>query len=772
VRRVPFLISSTYIINQKSNLMKKNLFSFLFAIVANVGISQTFYDLNTIQSIEINFTQTNWDYMLDTATAGYESDIMANWVKINGVQFDSVGVRYKGNSTYNANQVKNPFHITLDAFKNQDYQGYTDIKLSNVAKDPSFVREVLSYKILRKYMHAPLSNYANVSVNGTLIGLYVSSESISKSFVNTHFYSNDNAFFKCNPPAGAGPGSTAKPNLVNLGTDSTSYYDAYEMKSNYGWAELIALTDSIANNINNVEKILDVDRALWMIAFDNVLVNLDSYIGGFAQNYYLYKDNNGRFNSVVWDLNESFGTFSQTGTLNLTSTTSKQQMTHLLHATDAAWPLIKQLLSVPKYKRMYIAHMRTILSENFANGSYYTDAQALQTLISTSVTADVNKFFTLSQFTSNLTTDVASGMSSAPGLTNLMNARNTWLNTQTEFTATYPIINNILASNTSPAINSTVTITATVTNTNTTGVYLGYRYSIEAAFKRIPMYDDGAHNDGSAGDNVYGVDVPINASYMHYYIYAENNNAGLFSPERAEFEYYSLFATIPMINTGEVAINELLASNSLFGADQDGEHDDWIELYNNTSNYISLKNAYLSDASLTPLKWMFPDNATIAPNDYLIVWADNDTTQAGLHANFKLSATGEQVILSYANGTIIDNVTFGVQATDVSYQRCPNGIGSFTATTPTYNSVNCVVGIDEQEQANTIRLYPNPSSTSLEIVSDEQFNYVEVFDIVSKRIAFYNDKTNSLIIDVSNYSNGIYFIKIDGKTVRKIIVEH
>lgn len=752
--------------------MKKNLFSFIFAIVVNIGISQTLYDINTIQTIEINFTQTNWDYMLDTATAGYESDIMANWVKINGVQYDSVGVRYKGNSTYNANQVKNPFHITLDAFKNQDYQGYTDIKLSNVAKDPSFVREVLSYKILRKYMHASLSNYANVYVNGSLIGLYVNSESVSKSFVNNHFYSNDNAFFKCNPPAGAGPGSTAKPNLVNLGTDSTSYYDAYEMKSDYGWEDLIALTDSIANNINNVEKILDVDRALWMIAFDNVFVNLDSYIGGFAQNYYLYKDNNGRFNSIVWDLNESFGTFSQTGTLNLSTTTSKQQMTHLLHINDAAWPLIKQLLAVPKYKRMYIAHMRTILSENFANGSYYTDAQALQTLISSSVTADVNKFYTFSQFTNNLTTDVTSGMTNAPGLTNLMNARNAWLNTQTEFIATYPTISTILASNASPAINSTVTITATVTNTNTTGVYLGYRYSVETAFKRIQMYDDGSHNDGAAGDNVYGVDVPVNASYMHYYIYAENNNAGLFSPERAEFEYYSLFATIPMINSGEVAINELLASNAFFGADQDGEHDDWIELYNNTSNYISLKNAYLSDVSLTPLKWMFPDNATIAPNSYLIVWADSDTTQAGLHANFKLSATGEQVVLSYANGTIIDNVTFGVQATDVSYQRCPNGIGSFISSTPTYNSVNCVVGVEENEQPGSITLYPNPANTIVQIVSDELFKSVEVFDIVSKRITFYNDKTNSLTIDVSNYSNGIYFIKIDGKTVQKIIVEH
>jgi hypothetical protein len=185
-----------------------------------------------------------------------------------------------------------------------------------------------------------------------------------------------------------------------------------------------------------------------------------------------------------------------------------------------------------------------------------------------------------------------------------------------------------------------------------------------------------------------------------------------------------------------------------------------------------LKNAYLSDASITPLKWMFPDNATIAPNGYLIVWADNDTTQAGLHANFKLSATGEQVVLSYANGTIIDNVTYGVQATDVSYQRCPNGVGSFTATTPTYNSVNCVVGVEEHELVNSIRLFPNPCSTSLQIVSDEEFNTVEIFDIVSKRITFYKDKTNSLTMDMSNYSNGIYFIKIDGKVARKIVVEH
>ncbi|MBK7500546.1 MAG: CotH kinase family protein [Ignavibacteriales bacterium] len=113
------------------------------------------------------------------------------------------------------------------------------------------------------------------------------------------FYSKNNSFFKCNPPDGAGPGTTDLPNLVYLGQDSSSYYQAYEMQSDFGWSDLINLSNTLNNNISEIENLLDVDRALWMIAFDNILVNLDSYIGGFAQNYYLYKDNTGRFNCVL-----------------------------------------------------------------------------------------------------------------------------------------------------------------------------------------------------------------------------------------------------------------------------------------------------------------------------------------------------------------------------------------------------------------------------------------------------------------------------------------
>ena len=198
-----------------------------------------------------------------------------------------------------------------------------------------------------------------------------------------------------------------------------------------------------------------------MLAFNNVFVNLDSYSGEFAQNYYLYRDDEGKFNPVMWDFNESFGRFSQTGSGILNSTAEKQKMSHLLHSTEDNYPLIKQLLSIPMYKRMYIAHMKTILQENFENGAYYEKAQEMQAIIDASVQADNNKFFTYSDFTTNLDSDVtvASGRpgpsSATPGIKNLMEGRSSYLLGLADFTATTPTISEVSLSTETPQINTT-----------------------------------------------------------------------------------------------------------------------------------------------------------------------------------------------------------------------------------------------------------------------------------------------------------------------------
>ena len=193
------------------------------------------------------------------------------------------------------------------------------------------IREVLAYEILRQYMHAPFSNFAKVTVNGNLLGLYSNSEDVGNDFSGDHFYSTGNTFFKCNPTYSGGN----HPDLVYYGTDSTLYYPKYELQSDAGWGELIDLCDTLKNFTPAIEEILDVDRALWMLAFDNVTVNLDSYIGAIQQNYYLYRDNNGRFNPVVWDLNECFGTFSNTGSGQPLNLQGEINMSPTLHIADA-----------------------------------------------------------------------------------------------------------------------------------------------------------------------------------------------------------------------------------------------------------------------------------------------------------------------------------------------------------------------------------------------------------------------------------------------------
>ena len=702
--------------------MRKYLF--ILALVTGYSFSinaQGLYDSTHITNIQITFAQSNWDYMLDTAKAGSEGYIMAQSVSINGTLYDSVGVKYKGNSTYQANQTKNPWHIELDTYKNQDYQGFTDIKLSNVAKDPSFLREVLSYDIARQYMVAPQANYAVVYVNGTQMGLYTSAEAINKSFVDSYLLSRKRTFVKCNPPAGAGPGTSTYPDLVYSTNDSTDYYDSYEMKSDAGWAELIHLMDTLKNDITDIEEILQVDQTLWMHAFNNVLVNLDSYAGGFKQNYYLYRTKSRQFYPIVWDMNESFGKFSMTGTINLSSTTSKAQMTHLLHANDAGWPLIQQLLNVPMYKRMYLAHMKTILEENFDNGSYYTKAQYYHNFIDSAVNADPNKLTTYAQFQSNMTTDVSSGGgpggggpgggNSAPGITALMNARSTYLLGLSDFTASQPMITNIVA--TAPSsVPATGTITANVSGATT--VYVSTRNDIEDKFERQQMYDDGMHGDGAANDGVYGAFTTVTSVQQHYYIYADGATIGAFSPERAGHEYHILGFQNP---TGGLVINEFMASNDATIAASDGEYYDWIELYNASSDPVFLGDYGLSDDLGDPTKFTLPA-VNLPAGGFALFWASDEAIVDNYHMPFKLSKSGEEVVLFYdPNGMsdTVDYISYGAQTTDMSYGRSYDASPTWVFfPTPTPNATNNPLDLEELAPIQ-LSVYPNPHRGSFEV---------------------------------------------------------
>jgi hypothetical protein len=683
----------------------------ILAFASSPAHSQNFYALDTIQQIEISFSQSNWDYILDTAKQGSDSYTLAQWVRINGIQFDSVGVKYKGNSSYNPAFPKCPLHIELDHFKNHNYLGFKDIKLSNGFHEPSCIREVMLYDMAQHYMKASRANFAQVYINGQLWGLYTNAEAVTGTFLDDRFYSSNNTFvFADNGGC----------DLRYKGPDTLLYQTPYTLKSDFGLTDLRDLCDSLKNNINAIENILDVDRTLWMLAFTNALVILDSYLGNSKHNYYLYEDHIKRFNPIIWDLNGGLGIFNKLnpGGTGLT-TLQMQQLSPMAHSVDSAWPLIRNILAVPMFKRMYIAHMKTIMQEQIDNGNYLTTAQYLQGIADTAVQSDPNAFYTYAQFLSNLNNTVIDGPKVIPGITELMSARSTYLNATAEFMQTSPTIGIVASSNTFPLINTPVYITAQVSNAN--AVYIGSRNSMMDRFLRQPMFDDGLHGDGMAGDGVYGVQITVTQPQLQYYIYAENANAGMFSPQRAEHEFHILNSNYTTLNPGDVVINEFMALNTQTVTNASGQYEDWIELYNTTNHAVSLDFLNLSDKFSNTVKWTFPQGIVIPANSYQIVWADDEPFSGELHCNFKLSGDGEQVIISYPNGVIIDSVSFPAQSSNVTWGRYPNGTGPFNFLTPTFNASNSPLGLISNDNNIMVSVYPNPSTGQI-IVSINRGN--------------------------------------------------
>ncbi len=742
--------------------MKKLIIPVLFLLLSFSVTAQSMYDNTSVTKIEIYFSTTNWDQLLDNYyAAGLDERLLADSVVINGNMKDSVGVKYKGNSTYSANNAKNPINITLDYVQdNQDYQGFRTIKLSNGQNDPSFVREVLSYEIARKYMKVPQSNYAEVHINGAYHGLYVNTESINSDFQNDYLYADrDNTRFKCNPESVfSGNGSS----LAYLGTDSASYEDYYELKSDFAWQDLIDLTYTISNNPTDLESILDVDRALWMLAFNNVLVNLDSYTGPFRQNYYLIKDDNNRMNTITWDLNESLGGFEMInngggpGSANLQNLI---QLDPLLRLGESDWPLIDVLLSDDTYRRMYIAHMRTIIDENFGNGLYETRANDLQSIASNLVQTDPNALFSYSDFLINLNSSVGGGPNGSVGITELMDDRTSYLQSHTLFTATLPTIGMISSTPSQIAPYTSPYITVNVNNANT--VYFGYRFRPQDIFIKEEMFDDGMHGDGSAGDGVYGISIDVSALDIQYYVYAENADAGVFSPERAEHEYHNLAVT------SDLVINELMASNATTVSDQDGEFDDWVELYNQGTVTIPLNDYYLSDNENNLAKWQFP-NVTIQAGEYLIVWLDGDDgLQSGLHTNFKLSADGEELFLSTPSLDVVDGIFYTSQLTDMAFARVPNGSGPFTIQANTYEENN-ELALNIDERSLTSKIYPNPTQDKFIVECPENAQII-VYDIMGK-VQMETSIQKQKMIQCNDWSSGLYFIKV-GSDVHRLLIQ-
>ncbi|MBN2279608.1 MAG: CotH kinase family protein [Candidatus Marinimicrobia bacterium] len=142
-------------------------------------------------------------------------------------------------------------------------------------------------------------------------------------------------------------------------------------------------------------------------------------------------------------------------------------------------------------------------------------------------------------------------------------------------------------------------------------------------------------------------------------------------------------------------INEVMSSNDTTIADEDGDASDYIELYNTGSTVFDLSGYYLTDDLSELKKWQF-GSVTLEAGEYLLVFAsDKDIYDQYWHTNFKISASGEDVVLSNSSGTIVDQISVPESETDVAYGRETDGAANWIFQRPTPDSENGGEGVLE-----------------------------------------------------------------------------
>ena len=738
----------------------------------STAIAQSdFYEIESIREIKIYFEESNWDHILDSLYGDNQRERLVGDVVIDGALYEDVGIRYKGYSSASADRVKNPLNIKLDYVHNdQNHEGFDKLKLSNVIHDPSFVREVLSYEIARKYMPASRANYANVYINDVLIGLYSNVESVEEDFLENHFGSSNGPFFKGNPESLDLDGENS--NLSNShGVLSSDYYPYYTEKSDLpgAWSTLYSLIRLLNTEPDDLDEVLNIDRALWMHAFNYSMINFDSYVG-YAQNYFLYRGKNGQFNPIIWDLNQSFGSYRLTDAstywagFSILEAKNADPLQHLYSFSITPRPLMRVLFENDTYRKMYMAHLHTIMEENFNSADYLIRANEIQGIIETDVLNDPNKFYSDDDFYTNLDTTV-SDLIDYTGIRDLMENRAIYLSTYPGMTGA-PTITNTTDIDLVYNLGETITFTAEITDA--TEAFLYYRFLETGAFSKMELNDNAVNGDLTAEDGIYSCNLNHASNLIDFYFYGQNETAGKFSPQRAAYEFYSMSTEI---TSGSLVINELVAKNKNEFTDEWGELEDLIELYNNSNAPISATGLFISDTIGNLFKAELPE-LLIPAGGYVLLWADEDLDQGFYHVDIKLNEEGEQIVLSTEAGVIIDSVSFGVQNDVFSYGRYPNGTGNFTDMFSTIQYEN-----SEPSQSvfsADFVIFPVPADDVVYINSTYEAPYTLRLSNTMGQILIETEiETNNMVdMDVSQLGDGVYIVTLiqDGFTTSKKIV--
>ena len=216
---------------------------------------------------------------------------------------------------------------------------------------------------------------------------------------------------------------------------------------------------------------------------------------------------------------------------------------------------------------------------------------------------------------------------------------------------------------------------------------------------------------------------------------------------------------ITKINYNPSTSGSFLVSNDL----------EFIEIQNTGTTLVTLSGIYFSELGMS---YQFPYNATIAGNSSLYLASNASVFQSKYgFAPFgqftrNLSNKSQKIVIADAFGNIIDSVEYF----DTSpWPTAADGGGSYLQLTSTsldnnlgssWVAITAPLSVSNFDLESAINIYPNPANYSLTVRSKFSIDKIEIYDVFGKFVKAIQGNENEIQTDVSNFSIGLYFMKI------------
>ncbi len=652
------------------------------------------YDPAVLRTVFIEFDTETWE---EEMAKFKDTDIeMPATVTVDGRKHPMVGVKFRGQSSFGHVPAgsKRSLNLSMD-FINRDQQlyGYKTINLLNCNGDASFLSSILYSHLTADYLPVPKANIMKVVINGESWGVYSNVQQYNKDFLKEFYGTTAGARWKV-------PGSPqADGGLRYLGEDIAPYRQRFEIKSKDdedSWKALINLCKVLNETPSKdlpkaIEPILNVEGVLRFLAIDVAVVNSDGYWTR-ASDYSIYLEPSGMFHILPHDMNEAFrGGHRPGGGPSGGGFRGRDSGPRPPHPVEEAIDVNKDgELSAEEIKNVTRA-----LAPLDKNKDGQIDSEEMRPRFER---GQVSPFGATPEFGPTdgrpLPPGGIFGRTGPPGgggghgdstldpLVGLNSERmplRSKLLAVPQYRARYLQYIRTLAEK-------------SLTHKNLSPVITHYRELIGEEVKndtrKMSPYEAFTQTTSAPEGNTSQPPGSLNEfiekrrDFLMKHEQIKNVNA-------LDIDSLSLSEpSAPKKNTRiTVAISEFLASNKRTNKDPQGEFEDWIELVNYGNTDIDLSGMFLSDDKDNLSKWKIPTGTRIKAGDYLIIWADEDGSSEGLHANFKLSKAGEVISLMKDNA-IVDQIEFGPQVSEVSSGRLSGHTGKLEKLRPTPGIAN------------------------------------------------------------------------------------